>query len=390
MNLEEAKNLESNYVFNTYGRFPLVVEKGEGCYLYSTEGKKYLDFLSGIAVNSLGHSHPKIVKTICEQAKKTIHVSNFYHIPSQYLLGKKLCEISGLDRAFFCNSGAEANEGAIKLARRYQSQKGKDEIMYFSHSFHGRTITTLMATDKDKYRAGFGPFPPGFIKAEFNDINDVLEKVTNKTAAFLVEPVQGEGGINISSKEFMKTLSDLRDDKGILIIFDEVQCGIGRTGKWFAFQHYDIKPDIMTLAKALGAGIPIGAIVAKKEISDVLKPGDHGTTFGGNPLATTVALSVLDIIESEKLINNSNNMGKYLLKELSFMKNYPNVKDIRGIGLMIGIEFEDLCSDFVKNCFDNNLLINCTRDKVIRLVPPLIVTEKEIDEAISIMKKSKK
>ena len=390
MNLEEAKNLESNYVFNTYGRFPLVVEKGEGCYLYSTEGKKYLDFLSGIAVNSLGHSHPKIVKTICEQTKKTIHVSNFYHIPSQYLLGKKLCEISGLDRAFFCNSGAEANEGAIKLARRYQSQKVKDEIMYFSHSFHGRTITTLMATDKDKYRAGFGPFPPGFIKAEFNDINDVLEKVTNKTAAFLVEPVQGEGGINISSKEFMKTLSDLRDDKGILIIFDEVQCGIGRTGKWFAFQHYDIKPDIMTLAKALGVGIPIGAIVAKKEISDVLKPGDHGTTFGGNPLATTVALSVLDIIESEKLINNSNNMGKYLLKELSFMKNYPNVKDIRGIGLMIGIEFEDLCSDFVKNCFDNNLLINCTRDKVIRLVPPLIVTEKEIDEAISIMKKSKK
>jgi acetylornithine/N-succinyldiaminopimelate aminotransferase len=388
MNLEEAKNLESKYVINTYGRFPLVVEKGEGCYIYSTDGKKYLDFLSGIAVNSLGHSHPNVVKTITEQAKKTIHVSNFYHIPSQYLLGKKLCEISGLDRAFFCNSGAEANEGAIKLARRYQSKKGKDEIIYFSHSFHGRTITTLMATDKEKYRSGFGPFPPGFVKAEFNDVNDVMEKVTNKTAAFLVEPVQGEGGINISSNEFMKTLSDLREDKGILIVFDEVQCGIGRTGKWFAFQHYDIKPDIMTLAKALGGGIPIGSIVAKKEISDILTPGDHGTTFGGNPLATTVALTVLETIESEKLIENAINMGKYLISELAFMRDLPYTKDIRGLGLMVGIEFEQLCGNFVKKCFENNLLINCPRDKVVRLVPPLIVSKKEIDEAIEIMKKS--
>jgi acetylornithine/N-succinyldiaminopimelate aminotransferase len=388
MNLEEAKNLENNYVFNTYGRFPLVVEKGEGCYLYGTDGKKYLDFLAGIAVNSLGHAHPQIVKCISEQAKKVIHVSNFYHIPSQYLLGKKLCETSGLDRAFFCNSGAEANEGAIKLTRRFQSQKGKDEIMYFSHSFHGRTIATLMTTDKDKYRAGFGPFPPGFVKAEFNDVNDVVEKVNNKTAAFLVEPVQGEGGINIASKEFMKTLSDLREDKGILLVFDEVQCGIGRTGKWFAFQHYDIKPDIMTLAKALGSGVPIGAIVAKKEVSDVLKPGDHGTTFGGNPLATSVGLTVMNTIESEKLIDNSKKMGEYLIKKLEFMLDLPNVKDLRGIGLMAGIEFEDLCSDYVKRCFDNNLLINCTRDKVIRLVPPLIVSKNEIDEAIEIMKKS--
>ncbi len=388
MNLEEAKNMESNYVFNTYGRFPLVVEKGEGCYLYGTDGKKYLDFLAGIAVNSLGHAHPQIVKCISEQAKKVIHVSNFYHIPSQYLLGKKLCEASGLDRAFFCNSGAEANEGAIKLTRRFQSQKGKDEIIYFSHSFHGRTIATLMTTDKDKYRAGFGPFPPGFVKAEFNDVNDIVEKVNSKTAAFLVEPIQGEGGINIASKDFMKTLSDLREDKGILIIFDEVQCGMGRTGKWFGFQHYDIKPDIMTLAKALGSGVPIGAIVAKKEVSDVLKPGDHGTTFGGNPLATSVGLTVMNTIESEKLIDNAKKMGEYLIKNLEFMLDLQNVKDIRGIGLMVGIEFEDLCSDFVKKCFDNNLLINCTRDKVIRLVPPLIVSKNEIDEAIEIMKKS--
>ena len=388
MNLEEAKNLESKYVFNTYGRFPLVVEKGEGCYLYSTDGKKYLDFLAGIAVNSLGHAHPQIVKCISEQAKKVIHVSNFYHIPSQYLLAKKLCETSGLDRAFFCNSGAEANEGAIKITRRFQSEKGKDEIIYFSHSFHGRTIATLMTTDKDKYRAGFGPFPPGFVKAEFNDVNDIVEKVTNKTAAFLVEPVQGEGGINIASKEFMKTLSDLRDDKGILIVFDEVQCGIGRTGKWFAFQNYDIEPDIMTLAKALGGGVPIGAIVARKEVSDVLKPGDHGTTFGGNPLATSVGLTVMNTIESDKLIENSKKMGDYLLKKLGFILDIPGTKDLRGIGLMVGIEFDSLCSDFVKRCFDNNLLINCTRDKVIRLVPPLIVSKKEIDEAIEIMKKS--
>lgn len=388
MNLEEAKNLESKYVFNTYGRFPLVVKKGEGCYLYSTDGKKYLDFLAGIAVNCLGHAHPQIVKCISEQAKKVIHVSNFYHIPSQYLLGKKLCETSGLDRAFFCNSGAEANEGAIKLTRRFQSQKEKDEIIYFSHSFHGRTIATLMTTDKDKYRAGFGPFPPGFVKAEFNDVNDILEKVNGKTAAFLVEPVQGEGGINIASKEFMKALSDLREDKGILIVFDEVQCGIGRTGKWFAFQHYDIEPDIMTLAKALGGGVPIGAIVAKKEISDVLKPGDHGTTFGGNPLATSVGLTVMNTIESDKLIENSKKMGEYLLKKLEFIVDMPNVKDLRGLGLMVGIEFDDLCGDFVKRCFDNNLLINCTRDKVIRLVPPLIVSKNEIDEAIEIMKKS--
>lgn len=388
MNLEEAKNLESKYVFNTYGRFPLVVEKGEGCYLYSTDGKKYLDFLAGIAVNCLGHAHPKIVKCISEQAQKVIHVSNFYHIPSQYLLGKKLCETSGLDRAFFCNSGAEANEGAIKLTRRFQSQKGKDEIMYFSRSFHGRTIATLMTTDKDKYRAGFGPFPPGFVKAEFNDVNDIIEKVNSKTAAFLVEPVQGEGGINIASKDFMKALSDLRDDKGILIVFDEVQCGIGRTGKWFAFQHYDVEPDIMTLAKALGGGVPIGAIVAKKEVSDVLKPGDHGTTFGGNPLATSVGLTVMNTIESEKLIENSKKMGEYLLKKLEFMLDMPNVKDLRGLGLMVGIEFDGLCSDFVKRCFDNNLLINCTRDKVIRLVPPLIVSKNEIDEAVEIMKKS--
>ena len=388
MNLEEAKNLESNYVFNTYGRFPLVVEKGKGCYLYSTDGQKYLDFLAGIAVNCLGHAHPQIVKCISKQAQKVIHVSNFYHIPSQYLLGKKLCETSGLDRAFFCNSGAEANEGAIKLTRRYQSQKGKDEIIYFSHSFHGRTIATLMTTDKDKYRAGFGPFPPGFVKAEFNDVNDIVEKVNSKTAAFIVEPVQGEGGINIASKDFMKTLSDLRDDKEILIVFDEVQCGIGRTGKWFAFQHYDVEPDIMTLAKALGGGVPIGAIVAKKEVSYVLKPGDHGTTFGGNPLATSVGLTVMNTIESEKLIENSKKMGDYLLKRLEFMLDKPNVKNIRGIGLMVGIEFDDLCSDFVKRCFDNNLLINCTRDKVIRLVPPLIVSKNEIDEAVEIMKKS--
>jgi len=260
--------------------------------------------------------------------------------------------------------------------------------MYFSHSFHGRTIATLMTTDKDKYRAGFGPFPPGFFKAEFNDVNDIVEKVNNKTAAFLVEPVQGEGGINIASKEFMKTLSDLRDDMGILIVFDEVQCGIGRTGKWFAFQHYDVEPDIMTLAKALGGGVPIGAIVAKKEVSDVLKPGDHGTTFGGNPLATSVGLTVMNTIESEKLIENSKKMGDYLLKKIEFMLDKPNVKDLRGIGLMVGIVFEDLCSDFVKRCFDNNLLINCTRDKVIRLVPPLIVSKNEIDEAVEIMKKS--
>ncbi len=388
MNLEEAKNLENKYVFNTYGRFPLVVEKGEGCYLYSTDGKKYLDFLAGIAVNSLGHAHPNIVKCISEQAKKVIHVSNFYHIPSQYLLGKKLCEISGLDRTFFCNSGAEANEGAIKLARRYQSQKGKDEILYFSQSFHGRTITTLMATDKDKYREGFGPFPPGFIRAEYNDPNDVVEKVNKKTAALLVEPIQGEGGINIASKEFMKVLSDIREDKKILIIFDEVQCGMGRTGKWFGFQHYDVQPDIITLAKALGGGVPIGAIVAKKEISDVLKQGDHGSTFGGNPLVTSVGLTVMNTIESDKLIQNSEKMGKYLLKNLEFRLDMPHVNDVRGMGLMVGIEFDESCSEYVKRCFENNLLISCTRDKVVRLVPPLIVSKKEIDEAVEIMKKS--
>lgn len=388
MNLEEAKNMESNYLFSTYGRYPLVVERGEGCYLYSSENIKYLDFLAGIAVNCLGHSHPNIVKCISEQSKKLIHVSNFYHIPSQYLLGKKLCELSGLDRAFFCNSGAEANEGAIKLTRRFNSKKGKDEIIYFSNSFHGRTITTLTATDKEKYRAGFGPFPSGFKKSQFNNVNDLLEKVSNKTGGLLVEPIQGEGGINIASKEFMKTLSDLREDKEILIIFDEVQSGIGRTGKWFAFQHYDIKPDIITVAKALGGGIPLGAIIAKKEISDCIEPGDHGTTFGGNPLSTSVGLTVLNTIESELLVENSKKMGDYLINQLEGVRSEIPFKELRGRGLMIGMEFTETCGDFVKKCFDNNLLINCTRDKVVRLVPPLIVSKKEIDEAVEIMKNS--
>ncbi len=388
MNVEEAKKLESDYVFNTYGRYPLVVERGEGCYLYSSEDIKYLDFLAGIAVNCLGHAHPNIVKSISDQAKKLIHVSNFYHIPSQYLLAKKLCEVSGLDRAFFCNSGAEANEGAIKLARRFNSKKNKDEIIYFSNSFHGRTITTLTTTDKDKYRSGFGPFPPGFKRAQFNDVNDVLEKVSNKTGGLLVEPIQGEGGINIASKDFMKTLSDLREDKEILIIFDEIQSGMGRTGKWFAFQHYDIKPDIITVAKALGGGVPLGAIVAKKEISDCLHHGDHGTTFGGNPLSTSVGLTVMNTIESEKLIENSKKMGEYLIKKLQLVKSEISFKDIRGKGLMLGMEFDDPCGSFVKKCFENNLLINCTRDKVVRLVPPLIVSEKEIKKAVEIMKNS--
>jgi acetylornithine/N-succinyldiaminopimelate aminotransferase len=379
-----------SHLMNTYGRQPVTFTHGEGVWLWDEAGNKYLDALAGVAVNGLGHAHPKLTRAIAEQAAKLIHVSNIYHIAEQEKLADKLSEISGMDKVFFCNSGCEANEAAIKLARLYGHNKGIEspEIIVMERSFHGRTMATLSATGNRKAQAGFEPLVSGFIRVPFDDLEAVKQIAArkNNVVAILVEPVQGEGGIHIPAdmRAYLQGLRKVCDDSGWLMMLDEVQSGIGRTGTWFAFQHTDMMPDVMTLAKGLGSGVPIGACLAKGTAADVFTPGKHGSTFGGNPLATTAGLATLSVIQHEKLRENAQKMGDLIVAELRVALNgVPGVMVIRNAGLMIGIELDRPCADLVKMALESKLLINVTAEKVVRLLPPLVINETEVHELVT-------
>ena len=374
---------------NTYARQPVTFSKGEGVWLWDTQGEKYLDALAGVAVNGLGHAHPTLVKAISEQAAKLIHVSNIYNIAEQSALADKLCEISGMDKVFFCNSGCEANEAAIKLARLYGHNKGIEtpEIIVMDKSFHGRTMATLSATGNRKVQAGFEPLVSGFVRVPYDDVEAVKQVASrkNNVVAILVEPVQGEGGINIpkDASGYLEALREICDANGWLLMLDEVQTGIGRTGTWFAFQHTKIKPDVMTLAKGLGSGVPIGACVARGASAEVFTYGKHGSTFGGNPLATAAGLATLNIIEQEKLRENAEKIGDLIREGLTVsLKDCKEVVAVRNAGLMIGIELNKPCTELVKMALAEKLLINVTAEKVVRLLPPLVMNEAEAQELV--------
>lgn len=381
--LQEIIALDQKYYMNTFGnRRPVCFDHGVGMKLYTENGEAYLDFFAGIAVNAIGYSHPKFVCAVKEQIEKLIHTSSLYYIESQALLAQKLCKISCADRAFFCNSGAEANEAALKLAKIYFYKKGQPErnrIITLENSFHGRTLATVAATGQRKYQEPYRPLTPGFSHVKINDVDALNMEVTDQTAAIMIELIQGESGVYSCSREFLQAVQQLCSEKGILLIVDEVQTGIGRTGAMFAYQNFGIEPDIFTLAKALGGGIPIGAVCAKQEVC-AFEPGDHGSTFGGNPLATTAALSVLDIIENEKLVGRAARMGAYFKDSLTKLQNrYTCLKEIRGMGLMIGVEFEaGLAPQIHEALFQNRILCGCVGN-TLRILPPLIVTEEEID-----------
>ncbi len=380
----------TQHLMNTYSRQPVTFVKGEGVWLWDNQGEKYLDALAGVAVNGLGHAHPKLVKAISEQAGKLIHVSNIYQIAEQAALADKLCEISAMDKVFFCNSGCEANEAAIKLARLYGHNKGIEnpEIIVMDKSFHGRTMATLSATGSRKVQAGFEPLVSGFVRVPYDDVEAVKQVATrkNNVVAILVEPVQGEGGINIpkDAAGYLEALREICDANGWLLMLDEVQTGIGRTGTWFAFQHTSIKPDVMTLAKGLGSGVPIGACVARGVAADVFTYGKHGSTFGGNPLATAAGLATLKIIEEEHLRENAEKIGNIMRESfLAELKTTQGVVTVRNAGLMIGIELDRPCGDLVKMALEDYLLINVTAEKVVRLLPPLIMNEAEAQILVS-------
>lgn len=375
---------------NTYSRLPVAMIKGSGSKIWDADGKKYLDLVSGIAVNALGHTHPKIVNALNEQAQKIIHCSNLYWIPSQVKLARKLVENSVFDKVFFANSGAEANEGAIKLARKYSwlknGQKERYEIISMKHSFHGRTLATLAATGQTKYQKGFTPMPEGFKYVPFNDFEALEEAICPKTCAIMLEPIQGEGGVNVPDTKYFEKVRYLCDEKELLLIFDEVQTGMGRTGTLFAYEQFGIEPDIMTLAKALANGVPIGALLAKDKVASAFETGDHASTFGGNPLATTVALAVLEVFEEENVLGNVQEIGNYFKRELEeLQKKYSFVKQVQGLGLILGMELDIAGSEIVKTCFEKGLLINCTSETVLRFLPPLNITKKEVDQAIDIL-----
>jgi len=368
----------------TYNRLPISFEKGKGVWLFDKNKTKYLDGLSGIAVNTLGHNHPALVDAISKQASKLIHISNYYHIEEQSVLADKLVKLSKLSSVFFCNSGCEANEAAIKLARLHGHKLGIDtpNIIVMEGGFHGRTMGTLSASGGRKYQAGFEPLMSGYIRVPFDDI-DAIEKISskkNKVSAIFVEPIQGEGGINIPNnfKQYLKKLRQICDQNKWLLIFDEVQCGIGRTGKWFAHQHSSVKPDVMTLAKGLGSGMPIGACIANKTATQLMEPGKHGSTFGGNPLACSAGIATLNAIEKEYLIKNATSQGLFITNLLNEkFKSNKNIISIRSLGLMIGIELSMPCSEIVNIALEKKLLINVTADRVVRLLPPLIINKTE-------------
>jgi acetylornithine/N-succinyldiaminopimelate aminotransferase len=380
----------SQHLMNTYARQPVTFVKGEGVWLWDEQGNRYLDALAGVAVNGLGHAHPKLVAAISAQASKLIHVSNIYRIAEQAQLADKLCELSGMDKVFFCNSGCEANEAAIKLARLYGHQKGIEnpEIIVMDKAFHGRTLATLSATGSRKAQAGFEPLVGGFVRVPFDDLDAVRQVASHNqnVVAVLVEPVQGEGGVNVprDAAAYLQGLRKICDERGWLLMLDEVQSGIGRTGTWFAFQHTDIKPDVMTLAKGLGSGVPIGACLAYGKAAEVFTYGKHGSTFGGNPLASAAGLATLQIIEEEGLCAHAEQLGDWIRDALiAELKNVPGMVKIRNAGLMIGIELDRPCAELVKQALEVKLLINVTADQVVRLLPPLVMNQDEAQQLVN-------
>ncbi len=387
MKLNEIFENYKDYIMPTYTKTPLVFVKGKGSKLWDIHNKQYLDFFPGWGVGSLGHCHPKVMQAVRDQISKLIFIpNNYYHIP-QAKLAKEIIYWSFPGKVFFCNSGAEANEGAIKLSRKFG--KGRYEIITFENSFHGRTLAALSATGQKKYQAGFEPLVEGFKTVKFNDINAVKNALTDKTVGIMLELIQGEGGINVATPDFVRQLRQLCDEKNLLLIVDEVQTGIGRTAKMFAFQHYGITPDIMTLAKALGGGLPIGVMVVSQKISDILGPGMHASTFGGSPLVSRAALAVFVAIQKDKLLKNAQNMGAYLFEKLLALKDkYPIIKEVRGKGLMVGVELNKEGKAIVQACMDKGLLINCTHDTVLRIMPALTVTRNEINKAMKILEEA--
>ena len=391
METEELINLSKQYITNTYTRFPVVITKGAGCKVWDAEGREYLDFVSGLAVCNLGHSHPEVVKAIKDQAENLIHISNLYHSLPQIKLAELLCENSFADKVFFCNSGAEANEAAIKLARKHAVDEGyenKFQIVTMKMSFHGRTLATLSATAQEKFHKGYEPLVEKFIYVPFNDIEAVEKAVTSSTCAVMVEPIQGEGGVNLPDENYLKELKRLCNDKGVLLIFDEVQSGIGRAGRLFAHENYNVTPDIMTLAKGLAGGVAIGAMLATDEVAESFTPGSHASTFGGNPLAAAAGLAAIKALLDSDILDNCSSVGGYLLEKLEALKQrYPFIKEVRGKGLMIGMELTVPGADIVNDCLKEGLLINCTANNVIRFLPPLIVSEEEVDQMLEILRK---
>lgn len=387
MATEEIIKESAAYLMNTYGRLPVAFVKGRGATLIDADGKEYLDFLAGLAVSSLGHAHPALTAAITAQAGELIHTSNLYHIPNQSKLARYLVDLSFGDRVFFCNSGAEANEGAIKLARRYQEKianaPDRKVVMSFRNSFHGRTIAALAATGQSKYHDGYAPLPSEFIHADFNDLSSVEAILSSRKdiAAILVEPIQAEGGIIPATQEFLTGLRRLCDAKGLLLIFDEVQTGVGRTGKLFAYEHYDVAPDIMTLAKGLGGGVPIGAIIATEKVAAGFTPGSHASTFGGNPLSTAAAIAVIKVFLNDQIIERAAASGKFLFEKLN-EKRPSSVKDVRGKGLLIGIELDRPAREVVDAMRAEGFIIGSAGDNVLRLTPPLIVSQHQCAQVV--------
>ncbi|HDP69429.1 MAG TPA: acetylornithine transaminase [Actinobacteria bacterium] len=390
MDFEDYVKKDSQFYMHTYARLPVLFVKGKGCTLWDIDGKSYLDFVSGLGVASIGHCHPVIVEAVKKQVEELMHVSNLFYTIPQVELAEKLIDVSFGDKCFFANSGAEANEGVVKLARKYSKTflgEDKYEIITALRSFHGRTMKMLAATGQPEKQKPFEPMPIGFKHVPLNDLDVLKEAITDKTCAIMLEPIQGEGGVYPCGLEYLQGVRNFCNEEGLLLILDEVQTGIGRTGKMFAYEHYGIEPDIMSLAKGLGGGVPIGAIIARDEVAKAFEPGDHGSTFGGGPVACAAAFAALKVIEDEELVKNSYQMGNLIeekLQELS--KSFP-IKDLRGKGLMIGIELEgEMAKEIVSKCLNEGLIINNIGKKIIRFLPPLCITEEDVNKAINIFK----
>ena len=391
MTTAEIKEMATKYIMNTYGDRKLALVRGEGPYVWDAEGKKHLDFLGGIAVNGLGHCHPKVVEAIQKQAEKLMHVSNLYYIEPQAKLAKLMIDNGELDQCFFCNSGAEANEAAIKIARKYAADNGKSnayEIITMDNSFHGRTMATITATGQTKYHKGFEPMLPGFNYVPFDDLDAVTQAITTQTCAILVEPIQSEGGVNVPSVGYLEGLRKICDQHNLLLIFDEVQTSPGRLGAFFGHQTYGVVPDVLTMAKFLGGGAPIGAMLAKKEVAESFVPGTHAATFGGNPLVTAAALATLETIIEEDLFANAISVGNYLAEKFMHLQKLVPLQEVRGRGLLQGVVFDIDAKSIATKCIENGLITICTNDYVLRFMPPLNITKDHVDEAYDIVEKS--
>jgi acetylornithine/N-succinyldiaminopimelate aminotransferase len=388
---QSIMELTNEHVMHTYSRLPLALVKGQGARVWDADGKEYLDFLGGLAVNSLGHCHPRVVEAIKKQAENFLHCSNLYYIQPQAELAKWLVDHSAADRVFFCNSGAEANEAAIKLARRWgKANRGPDagHIISLRNSFHGRTLATITATGQAKYQEGLEPLPAGFSYVTLNDLAELeaeIERQGDKLCAIMLEVIQGEGGVNVADREYVQAVRRLCDERGVLLIIDEVQTGMGRTGRLFGYEHYDIEPDIFTLAKALGGGVPIGAMLAKEQVAEAFSPGTHASTFGGNPLACAAGLAVVQTMEDEGLVERCAKMGEYFMEGLrSLGEKHPSlVQDVRGKGLILGLEISRGARDVAGACLAKGILVNAIGDRVLRFLPPFIITEAEIDQVVA-------